>query len=304
MVGRPSTAAYKETKTPQAVSGVGGVHSTVRVRGTTSPRTREGTLLCSCNRRVEEKGIAVSLTTPDAIRTLQRKLYTKAKQEPAYRFYALYDKVWRADILMFAYRLVRANKGSPGVDGTNFEDIEQKIGIDKFLSELAQDLKDKTYRPDPVRRVMIPKADGGQRPLGIPTIRDRVAQMAVKLVIEPIFEADFCPSSYGFRPKKSAHDAVDEIADALHQGYTKVIDADLSKYFDNIPHAELLAVVAERIVDSAILHVIKLWLKAPVIGEDKDGTRKNVGGGKSEQPWHAARRSHIAVAVELLPAPA
>ncbi len=222
-----------------------------------------------------------NLTTPDVIRTLQRKLYTKAKQEPAYRFYALYDKVWRADILMFAYRLVRANKGSPGVDGINFEDIEQKIGIDTFLSELAQDLKDKTYDPSPVRRVMIPKADGSQRPLGIPTIRDRVAQMAVKLVIEPIFEADFCPNSYGFRPKKSAHQAVDDIADALHQGYTNVIDADLSKYFDSIPHAKLLAVVAERIVDSAILHVLKLWLKAPVIGEDKDGTKKNVGGGKA-----------------------
>ena len=222
-----------------------------------------------------------NLTTPDVIRTLQRKLYTKAKQEPAYRFYALYDKVWRADILMFAYRLVRANKGSSGVDGMNFEDIEQKIGIDTFLSELALDLKDKTYDPSPVRRVMIPKADGSQRPLGIPTTRDRLVQMAVKLIIEPIFEADFCPNSYGFRPKKSAHDAVDEIADALHQGYTNVIDADLSKYFDSIPHTKLLAVVAERIVDSAILHVIKLWLKAPVIGEDKDGTKKNVGGGKA-----------------------
>ena len=223
----------------------------------------------------------MTLTTPEAIRTLQRKLYIKAKQEPAYRFYALYDKVWRTDILMFAYRLVRANSGSPGVDGTDFEDIEQKIGIDAFLSELARDLKDKTYTPSPVRRVMIPKADGSQRPLGIPTIRDRVAQMAVKLVIEPIFEADFCPNSYGFRPKKSAHDAVDEIAEALHQGYTQVIDADLSKYFDSIPHAKLLAVVAERIVDSAILHIIKLWLKAPVIGEDKGGTRRNVGGGKA-----------------------
>ena len=137
-----------------------------------------------------------NLTTPDVIRTLQRKLYTKAKQEPAYRFYALYDKVWRADILMFAYRLVRANKGSPGVDGMNFEDIEQKTGIDTFLSELAQDLKHKTYQPSPVRRVMIPKADGSQRPLGIPTIRDRVAQMAVKLIIEPIFEADF----FGLNP--------------------------------------------------------------------------------------------------------
>ena len=221
------------------------------------------------------------LTSPEAIRTLQRKLYTKAKQEPAYRFDALYDKVWRADILMFAYHLVRANKGNPGVDGMNFEAIEQKIGIDTFLSELAQDLKDRTYRPSPVRRVMIPKADGSLRPLGIPTIRDRVAQMALKLIIEPIFEADFCPNSYGFRPKKSAHDAIDDIADALHQGYTQVIDADLSKYFDSIPHAKLLAVVAERIVDGAILHLIKLWLKAPVIGEDKDGTKKHVGGGKA-----------------------
>ena len=223
----------------------------------------------------------MTLTTPEAIRTLQRKLYIKAKQEPAYRFYALYDKVWRTDILMFAYRLVRANSGSPGVDGTDFEDIEQKIGIDAFLSELAQDLKDKTYTPSPVRRVMIPKVDGSLRPLGIPTIRDRVAQMTVKLIIEPIFEADFCPNSYGFRPKKSAHDAVDEIAEALHQGYTQIIDADLSKYFDSIPHAKLLAVVAERIVDGAILHIIKLWLKAPVIGEDKGGTRRNVGGGKA-----------------------
>jgi len=221
------------------------------------------------------------LATPEGIRTLQRKLYTKAKQEPAYRFYALYDKVWRADILNYAYHLVRANKGSPGVDGISFEAIEQTTGIDAFGSQLAQDLKEKTYHPSPVRRVMIPKADGSLRPLGIPTIRDRVAQMAVKLVLEPIFEADFCPNSYGFRPKRSAHDAVDAIAEALHRGYTRVIDADLSKYFDSIPHAKLLAVVAERIVDGAILHLIKLWLKAPVMGEAEDGTRKHVGGGKA-----------------------
>lgn len=221
------------------------------------------------------------LVTPEAIRTLQRKLYTKAKQEPAYRFYALYDKVWRADILRHAYRLVRANKGSPGIDGIDFEDIEQKIGIDTFLSELAQDLKGKTYRAQPVRRVMIPKADGSMRPLGIPTIRDRVAQMAMKTVVEPIFEADFCATSYGFRPRKSAHDAINDISKSLHQGYTQVIDADLSKYFDSIPHAKLLAAIAERIADGAILHLIKLWLKVPVIGEDKDGARRNVGGGKA-----------------------
>ena len=230
---------------------------------------------------MKEKGIAVLLTTPDNIRTLQRKLYTKAKQEPAYRFYALYDKVWRADILMFAYRLVRANKGSPGIDGIDFDDIENGEGSDKFLLALAIDLKDQTYSPSPVRRVMIPKADGSVRPLGIPTIRDRVAQMATKLIVEPIFEADFSPNSYGFRPKKSAHQAVDKIADSLYQGYTQVIDADLSKYFDSIPHAKLLAIAAERIVDGAILHIIKLWLKAPVIEQDKDGTKRNVGGGKA-----------------------
>jgi RNA-directed DNA polymerase len=220
------------------------------------------------------------LTTPEAIRTLQRKLYTKAKQEPAYRFYALYDKLYRADILSHAWRVVKANKGSPGVDGISFEAIESGEGVDTFLRELAQSLKDKTYRAQPVRRVMIPKADGSQRPLGIPTIRDRIAQMAVKLIIEPIFEADFCAHSYGFRPKKSAHDAVDDIANTLWAGYTQVIDADLSKYFDSIPHAKLMAVVAERIVDGGILHLIKLWLKAPVIGED-DGIRKTVGGGKA-----------------------
>jgi RNA-directed DNA polymerase len=221
------------------------------------------------------------LTTPKMIRKLQRKLYTKAKQEPAYRFYALYDKLYRADILSHAWRLVKANQGSPGVDGISFEAIESGEGVDTFLRELAQSLKDKTYRAQPVRRVMIPKADGSLRPLGIPTLRDRVAQMAVKLIIEPIFEADFCDHSYGFRPKQSAHDAVDDIANTLWAGYTQVIDADLSKYFDSIPHAKLMAVVAERIVDGGILHLIKLWLKAPVIGEDDSGMKKTVGGGKA-----------------------
>ena len=174
----------------------------------------------------------MSLVTPDTIRTLQRKLYAKAKQEPAYRFYALYDKISREDILSHAWRLVRSNRGSPGIDGISFEAIETGIGVETFLKDLARDLKDKTYRAQPVRRVMIPKADGSQRPLGIPTLRDRVAQMAVKLIIEPIFEADFCEHSYGFRPKKSAHDAVGDIANALWAGYTQVIDADLSKYLD------------------------------------------------------------------------
>ena len=207
----------------------------------------------------------MSLVTPMRIRTLQSTLYTKAKQEPAYRFYALYDKVSREDILGHAWRLVRANRGSPGVDGVSFEAIERGEGVETFLRELAQDLREKSYRAQPVRRVMFPKADGSQRPLGIPTLRDRVVQMAVSLVIEPIFEADFCPHSYGFRPNRSAHDAVDDIATTLRAGYTQVIDADLSKYFDRIPHAKLMAVMAERLVDGGILHLIQQWLKAHVV---------------------------------------
>ena len=221
------------------------------------------------------------LTTPEKIRTLPRKLYAKAKQEPAYRLYALYDKRYRADILSHAWRLVKANRGSPGVDGISFEAIESGEGGATVLRELAQDLKDKTSRAHPVRRVRIPKADGSLRPLGIPTIRDRVVQMAVKLIIAPIFAADCCPNSYGFRPQKSAHDAVDDIANALWASYTQVRDADLSQYFDGIPHAKLMAVVAERIVDGGILRLITLWLKAPVIGEDDNGVKRTVGGGKA-----------------------
>lgn len=223
------------------------------------------------------------LTTPETIRTLQRKLYRKAKQEPAFRFYALYDKVYRADILKFAYILVRANKGSAGIDGVTFEAIEENEGAPAFIGELEEALRTKTYKPDPVKRVMIPKSDGSQRPLGIPTIRDRVAQMAAKLVIEPIFEADFCESSYGFRPKKSAHGAVDDVAYVMNIGYTEIIDADLSKYFDTIPHANLMKVVAERICDGGMLHLIQMWLKAPVMEVDKDGTKRNIGGGKGSR---------------------
>jgi RNA-directed DNA polymerase len=232
---------------------------------------------------VEDEGIAQMLKTPQNIRTLQRKLYRKAKQEPACRFHALYDKVYRADILGHAYNLVRANKGSAGIDGVTFEDIEAGEGAAAFVAELGEALRSKTYKPAPVKRVMIPKGKGAYRPLGIPTIRDRVAQMAAKLVIEPIFEADFCDTSYGFRPEKSAHDAVDDVAHTLNRGYSEVIDADLSKYFDTIPHAKLMTMVAERISDGSMLHLIQMWLKAPVMEEDEDGTKRHIGGGKGNR---------------------
>jgi group II intron reverse transcriptase/maturase len=232
---------------------------------------------------VEDQEIAEMLTTPKQIRTLQRKLYRKAKSEPTYRFYSLYDKVYRADILSHAYNLVKANKGKAGIDSVTFKDIEEKEGITVFLAELERALKLKIYRPSPVRRVMIPKADGSKRPLGIPTIRDRVVQMAVKLVIEPIFEADFCENSYGFRPKRSAHNALDNIHYALNTGYTKVIDADLSKYFDTIPHSKLMIVIAKRIIDGEILGLIQNWLKAPIIEEGVDGKKRYVGGGKDNR---------------------
>lgn len=220
----------------------------------------------------------MTLSTPERIRTLQRKLYCKAKSEPSFRFYALYDKIYRSDILSHAYHLVRSNKGAPGIDGVSFASIEAGEGEEHFLRKLQEELESKSYRAQAVRRVWIPKPDGSKRPLGIPTIRDRVAQMAVKLIIEPIFEADFCDTSYGFRPKRSAHDAAAAIVESLLKRHARVIDADLSKYFDTIPHAKLLAVIAERISDGGILWLIKQWLKAPVVEEDKDGKRRTTGG--------------------------
>lgn len=221
----------------------------------------------------------MSLTTPDSIRKLQRKLYLKAKAEPEFRFYQLYDKVWRADIVAHAYALARSNAGAPGVDGLTFAEIEA-AGREEWLARLREELRQKTYRAQPVRRVMIPKPGGGERPLGIPTIRDRVVQTAVKLVIEPIFEADLDDSAYGYRPKRGAADAIKAVHRLVCRGYSDVVDADLSKYFDNIPHRELMLCVARRIVDRNILALIKMWLKAPVEERDGDGGRR-MSGGKS-----------------------
>lgn len=219
----------------------------------------------------------MSLETPEKIRSLQRKLYCKAKAEPAFRFYALYDKICREDVLLHAYGLARGNAGAPGVDGVTFEQIEAS-GVGAWLTGLREELVSKSYRPDPVRRVMIPKPDGGERPLGIPTIRDRVIQTAAKIVLEPVFEADFEDSAYGYRPRRSAIDAVKEAHRLLCRGYTDVVDADLSKYFDSIPHADLLKSVARRIVDRHVLRLIKLWLRAPVEERDGDGNRRMSGG--------------------------
>lgn len=224
----------------------------------------------------------MSLTTPIKIRTLRKKLFLKAKQEPNFRFYQLWDKVWRWDILEHAYRLAKANGGAPGVDGVTFEQIESQ-GREQWLRGLQQDLRSKTYRPQPVRRVVIPKPGGGERPLGIPTLRDRVAQTAVKLVIEPIFEADLDPEAYGYRPKRSAGDAIQKVHQLLCEGYTDVVDADLSKYFDTIPHAELLQCVARRISDRQVLKTIKMWLKTPVEERDENGKRRMTGGKRSKR---------------------
>lgn len=222
----------------------------------------------------------MSLETPEKIRTLQRKLYVKAKREPSYRFYLLYDKVYRADILMHAYRLCRANGGAAGSDGVTFEGIE-RAGVKAWLIALAAELKEGSYRPEAVRRVRIPKPDGGERPLGIPTVRDRVVQQAAKLVVEPIFEADFEPNAYGYRPKRGALDAVKEVHGAIQQGEAHVVDADLSRYFDTIPHTALMQSVARRISDGKMLRLIKMWLKAPVEETDERGRKIRTGGKRS-----------------------
>lgn len=213
------------------------------------------------------------------VRALQRKLYLKAKHQPTFRFYSLYDKVYRSDVLQHAYDRVRQNKGSPGIDGETFESIETGIGRTAYIQEIQKTLKAKTYRAMPVKRVEIPKSNGETRPLGIPCIKDRIVQMAAKLIIEPIFEADFSPHSYGFRPKRSAHQAMDDIKDGLLTGHTHVIDADLSKYFDTIPHDKLQKTVAERIVDSQLLSLLKQWLKVRII-KVENGKETTVGGGK------------------------
>ncbi len=208
---------------------------------------------------------------PDKVFRLRKKLYIKAKQEPGYRFYTLYDRICHSSVLAAAWDQVSGNGGGPGVDGVRISDVASSPGgVDAFVDALQASLKARRYRPRAVRRVIIPKANGGERPLGIPTVRDRVVQTAAKLVLEPIFEADFIECSHGFRPGRSAIDALDAIQHGLEEGYTAIYDADLKGYFDSIPHDRLMACVEKRIADGSVLKLIRMWLKAPVL-EPSDG---------------------------------
>ena len=218
------------------------------------------------------------MSDAERVFSLQCKLYQKAKQDKGYKFYVLYDKVFQKHMLRVAWDAVKSNQGAPGIDGVSISDVEQQ-GVEQYLDALGEELRTKRYRAQAVKRVMIPKANGGERPLGIPTVKDRIAQTACKLIIEPIFEADFEESSYGFRPERSSRDALEAIKGYLKEGKSEVLDADLSKYFDTIPHDKLLIGLKERIIDRRILDLIHQWLKAPIYedGEFKGGKKNKVG---------------------------
>ncbi len=224
----------------------------------------------------------MSLVTPLKVEKLQMALHAKAKGEPQFRFYQLYDKFYRRDVLEFAYRLSRSKKGKPGIDRTTFDQIESE-GVEQWLGKLTQELQQKKYKADPLRRVWLEKPDGTQRPLGIPTIRDRVVQTAAVLVLAPIFEPDLQPEQYAYRKGRNAHDAVRHVHSLVNTGHTQIVDADLSGYFDTIPHAELMMSIARRISDRHVLALIKQWLVAPVEEIDKRGRRHRTTRAKNEK---------------------
>jgi group II intron reverse transcriptase/maturase len=223
-----------------------------------------------------------NLATPQSVQKLQTALHAKAKAEAGYRFYALYDKIYREDILRFAYAVCRSNQGAPGVDAQDFAQVEA-YGVERWLGELALALKEETYRPDPIRRVFIPKANGKLRPLGISTLRDRVGMTAAMLVLDPIFEADLPPEQYAYRQGRNAQQAVIEVEETLIRGHREVVDADLADYFGSIPHAELMRSLARRIVDRRVLHLIKMWLECPVEETDDRGRKRRTTEAKDKR---------------------
>ncbi len=265
----------------RAMAGVGGVRSSDDSApdlwwfGQSAEEQRDATCSAGKKRREGRGDGPRGLTAPDKVRQLQITLYRKAQSKPEYRFWSLYGEVQRADVLATAWGRVKANAGAAGVDGVTIEELAADAQVEAaWLAELREELHRKTYRPAPVRRVKIPKASGGFRGLGIPTVKDRVVQMAVYLVLMPIFEADFHPRSFGFRPGRNAHQAVEAIREALRMGKTEVVDADLAQYFDTIPHRKLMRQVARRVSDGMILKLIKAWLRAPILEEEEGGGRR------------------------------
>jgi len=220
-----------------------------------------------------------NLSTPQSVQKLQTALHAKAKAAPGFRFYALYDKIYREDILAHAYAQCRSNKGAPGVDGQDFVEVEG-YGVQRWLGELVLALSEESYRPEPIRRVFIPKANGKLRPLGISTLRDRVCMTAAMLVLDPIFEADLPPEQYAYRQGRNAQQAVIDVEETLFRGHPEVVDADLADYFGSIPHAELLRSVARRVVDRRVLHLIKMWLGCAVEETDERGRKKRTTEAK------------------------
>ena len=243
-----------------------------------------------------------NLSTPESLQRLQKALHAKAKAEAGYRFYALYDKIYREDILAHAYAQCRSNRGAPGVDGQDFADIEE-YGLERWLGELALALKEETYRPAPIRRVYIPKANGKLRPLGISTLHDRVAMTAAMLVIEPVFEADLPPEQYAYRPERNAQQAVTQVQELMFRKRPDVVDADLADYFGSIPHADLLKSLARRIVDRRVLHLIKMWLECPVEETDDKGGKRRTAEAKDFRRGIPARFTPLALAGQSLHAP-